>query len=180
MIEAEIGLRRSSIEDVQAGLTALGFNTGGVDGILGTRSRRAIADWQQGKGEQPTGYLTSNQYRDLLAEAEPKLAALESARRRTEQVAPVQPAVGVYRYEPGEEFRDCPECPEMVVVPAGGFRMGSPLDEPGRNNAEGPQHRVTIWRAIRGGQVRGDIRRMGCLRGRRRMRAQARRPRVGA
>jgi formylglycine-generating enzyme required for sulfatase activity/uncharacterized caspase-like protein len=146
MIEADIGLRRSSIEDVQAGLTALGFNTGGVDGILGPKSRRAIADWQQGKGEQPTGYLTPNQYRDLLAEAEPKLAALQSARRRMEQVAPVQPAVGVYRYEPGEEFRDCLECPEMVVVPAGEFMMGSPPGEPGRNKDEGPQHWVKIAR----------------------------------
>ena len=26
--------------------------------------------------------------------------------------------------EPGEVFRDCPTCPEMVVVPAGRFRMG--------------------------------------------------------
>ncbi len=26
----------------------------------------------------------------------------------------------------GETFRDCPECPEMVVVPAGEFMMGSP------------------------------------------------------
>ena len=30
------------------------------------------------------------------------------------------------RYEPGETFKDCPECPEMVVVPAGSFMMGSP------------------------------------------------------
>lgn len=38
-------------------------------------------------------------------------------------------------------FRDCPmKCPEMVVVPAGSFTMGSP----GRFNSEGPQHRVTI------------------------------------
>jgi formylglycine-generating enzyme required for sulfatase activity len=146
IIEAEIGLRRSSIENVQAGLTALGFDTGGVDGILGPKSRRAIADWQQGKGEQPTGYLTPNQYRDLLAEAEPKLAALESARRKTEQVASVQPAVGIYQYKPGEEFRDCPECPAMIVVPAGEFMMGSPPTEPGRNKGEGPQHRVTIAR----------------------------------
>ena len=28
--------------------------------------------------------------------------------------------------KPGDTFRDCPECPEMVVVPAGSFVMGSP------------------------------------------------------
>ena len=41
-------------------------------------------------------------------------------------------------------FRDCPECPEMVVVPAGSFMMGSPPGETGRTKHEGPRHRVTI------------------------------------
>ena len=43
-----------------------------------------------------------------------------------------------------ETFRDCATCPEMVVVPAGSFTMGSPADEPNREDDEGPQHRVTI------------------------------------
>ena len=46
----------------------------------------------------------------------------------------------------GESFRDCPECPEMVVVPAGSFMMGSPASEAGRDTDEGPQHRVMIAR----------------------------------
>ena len=47
---------------------------------------------------------------------------------------------------PGTVFRDCPSCPEMVVVPAGSFMMGSPPGEKGRTrtDAEGPVHRVTI------------------------------------
>jgi formylglycine-generating enzyme required for sulfatase activity len=48
------------------------------------------------------------------------------------------------RYEPGETFRDCAKCPEMVVVPAGSFTMGSPQSEKGRTYYEGPQHRVTF------------------------------------
>ena len=44
----------------------------------------------------------------------------------------------------GSRFRDCPECPEMVVVPAGSFLMGSPSGEKGRYDNEGPQHRVEI------------------------------------
>ena len=44
----------------------------------------------------------------------------------------------------GDRFRDCPECPEMVVVPAGSFRMGSPSWEPGRQDREGPVHEVTF------------------------------------
>jgi formylglycine-generating enzyme required for sulfatase activity len=38
------------------------------------------------------------------------------------------------------EFKDCEECPQMVVIPAGEFTMGSPASE---QNAEA-QHRVTI------------------------------------
>jgi formylglycine-generating enzyme required for sulfatase activity len=30
---------------------------------------------------------------------------------------------------PGTVFRDCPVCPEMVVIPAGKFTMGSSADE---------------------------------------------------
>lgn len=41
-----------------------------------------------------------------------------------------------------ETFKDCPECPEMIVVPAGSFKMGSPQAELNAN--EGPQHTVTI------------------------------------
>ena len=41
--------------------------------------------------------------------------------------------------EPGTVFRDCEVCPEMVVVPAGSFMMGSP-----ENANEMPIHRVTI------------------------------------
>lgn len=49
---------------------------------------------------------------------------------------------------PGATFRDCDHCPEMVVIPAGSFAMGSPEDEPGRTGDEGPQHRVTIARKL--------------------------------
>ncbi len=42
--------------------------------------------------------------------------------------------------------QDCPECPEMIVVPAGTFKMGSSQAE--LNNNEGPQHTVTIRKAF--------------------------------
>lgn len=46
--------------------------------------------------------------------------------------------------QPGNRYRDCPECPEMVVVSAGTFTMGSPDSEQGRFAYEGPQHSVRI------------------------------------
>jgi formylglycine-generating enzyme required for sulfatase activity len=45
--------------------------------------------------------------------------------------------------EPGEVFRDCPDCAEMVVVPPGEFDMGS-RETP----FESPPHRVTIAKAF--------------------------------
>ena len=46
--------------------------------------------------------------------------------------------------KPKESFRDCPECPEMVVIPAGEFLMGSPDTEEGHAIGESPQHAVRI------------------------------------
>src|SRR5580704_2981302 len=46
--------------------------------------------------------------------------------------------------KPGEVFRDCAECPELVVIPAGTFMMGAPDGEPERQDAERPQRRVSI------------------------------------
>ena len=45
---------------------------------------------------------------------------------------------------PKDSFKDCPECPEMVVVPAGEFMMGSPDSEVHRRMDEGPQRKVTV------------------------------------
>ena len=44
----------------------------------------------------------------------------------------------------GSSFTDCAGCPEMVVVPAGSFTMGSHVKEDGRLSDEEPTHRVTI------------------------------------
>ena len=48
------------------------------------------------------------------------------------------------RRRDGAVFRDCPDCPEMVVIPPGEFLMGSSASEQGRWDDEGPQHRVTV------------------------------------
>ena len=60
-------------------------------------------------------------------------------------LAPVQERA----LKPAESFRECERCPEMVVVPAGSFMMGSPESEKGRNSWEGPQRVVTFARPSR-------------------------------
>jgi formylglycine-generating enzyme required for sulfatase activity len=53
--------------------------------------------------------------------------------------------------KPADAFRECAkDCPEMIIIPAGEFMMGSPTTERGRYNNEddgnGRQHKVTIAR----------------------------------
>ena len=51
-------------------------------------------------------------------------------------------SVGVYGV--GGTFRDCEMCPEMVVLPAGEFTMGSAKEERGGHSDERPQRQVII------------------------------------
>jgi len=53
-------------------------------------------------------------------------------------------AVGIHskKRRPGDTFKDCDDCPEMVVVPKGEFRMGDLRG--GSNNDEKPVHTVQI------------------------------------
>ncbi|HUD85966.1 MAG TPA: SUMF1/EgtB/PvdO family nonheme iron enzyme [Xanthobacteraceae bacterium] len=48
--------------------------------------------------------------------------------------------------KPKDTFKECADCPQMVVVPGGSFIMGSPASELRRDPDEGPQHAVTIVR----------------------------------
>ena len=48
--------------------------------------------------------------------------------------------------KPGDPFQECANCPQMIVVPAGSYTMGSPASEPDRDGDEGPQHNVTLAR----------------------------------
>ena len=66
------------------------------------------------------------------------------ARVATLRSAPVPDPDPVPTHAAGGVFRDCAACPEMVVIPAGTFMMGSPASEAGRSDDEGPRHAVTL------------------------------------
>jgi formylglycine-generating enzyme required for sulfatase activity len=77
-------------------------------------------------------------------------ARAEADARARAEAAGRDPAASVVPGS-GQSFKDrladgsaCAFCPEMVVVPAGSFVMGSPASEKGRSSDEGPQRRVTI------------------------------------
>ena len=106
-IESLLELSRSERREVQEGLAVAGFNPGAADGLFGQRTRVAIGRWQLSSGADKTGYLDAKSARVLIA-----LAA---------EFVPAR--------SPGDVFRDCKSCPQMVVVPAGDFMMGSPSSE---------------------------------------------------
>ena len=64
------------------------------------------------------------------------LAQAQSARPAGAKPAPVKP---------GQSFKECRNCPEMVVLPPGTFLMGSPADEPDRRDNE-VQKKITFAR----------------------------------
>jgi formylglycine-generating enzyme required for sulfatase activity len=87
----------------------------------------------------------------------PSALAQESATLPAQPVAPatMQAASGpapLVTFSPVaaavQEIQDAPDGPQLVVVPAGSFTMGSPADEAGRDAFEGPEHEVRITRAF--------------------------------
>jgi len=114
--------------------------------------------------QQPAFYDQINGEVVLKARSEPPGADLPPAATPAAVVvppvvpvapAPAQPAVGVYpdsigplssererALKPKDSFKECETCPEMVVMPAGSFTMGSPPSELARDNDEGPQRLV--------------------------------------
>ena len=75
------------------------------------------------------------------------------------QAAP-KAAVGVYPqgFKPGASFKDCPECPEMVVIPAGSFRMRGVSG--GGGGDEKPVHTVRVPKPFAAGKfevTRGEF-----------------------
>lgn len=100
------------------------------------RQREAQAEqthWQQAEQSNDkakvNAYLTQYPSGRHAGDARQKLAQIEKEEAEL---------------RPGKVFKDCADCPEMVVIPAGSFVMGSPAGETGRQDSEGPQHTVRV------------------------------------
>jgi hypothetical protein len=85
-------------------------------------------------------------------------AAQAPAATATPPAATPAPAPAPAVRKAGDHYRDCANCPEMVVIPAGHTTIGSDKDgpnaEPGRwGDWEGPAHEVTIRQPFAAGRV---------------------------
>jgi len=157
--EIPTGPSPDTIREAQRLLKNLGYDPGTADGRIGSNTRSAIESFQRSHDLTVDGTVTDALLASLKV-ARKQVAAVRPAPAPAPAPSPAKPAVGVYpkAYKPGDVFKDCPKCPEMVVIPAGSFRMGD-LQGGGDNN-EKPVHTVTIPRAFAVGRyevTRGEF-----------------------
>ena len=109
------------------------------DTYYGDLAKVRLAELKQAEQEAEAAKKKADEEARAKAEAERKRLALLQQQQEERKRAEAAEGKKV-----GQVFRDCPDCPEMVVMPAGSFMMGSPASEEGRSENEGPQHTVTI------------------------------------
>jgi len=82
---SEAQLDRAGREEIQIALEWFGFYTLGIDGAFGPGTRRGMQAYQEARGFEPTGVLTTRQRTQLLSEYQGELAALGMQRVRDER-----------------------------------------------------------------------------------------------
>ncbi|MCQ4051854.1 peptidoglycan-binding protein, partial [Klebsiella pneumoniae] len=63
-------LSREQRIGAQRALTALGYDTQGIDGVVGANTRAALRRWQAANGRLPDGHLTAALADELIALAQ--------------------------------------------------------------------------------------------------------------
>ncbi|MCC6507439.1 MAG: SUMF1/EgtB/PvdO family nonheme iron enzyme [Aquimonas sp.] len=109
-----------------------------------------VYEWRQAQ-------IAAEQIERALSEAkESEAAAWQQARLAQLKASERLPAP-----QPGDRFRDCTYCPELVVIPAGSFSQGSPSYESAQADSERPVHTVQIRQFSLGRTevTRGEFRR---------------------
>ena len=164
--ERDLGLTRDERSAIQRGLNALSLEAGAEDGLFGEMTREAIRRYQRDARVPETGFLTADDAKALLAGGVEQQVAVATSEppAQTSEPPRAEDQVAVGRFptvplpaglKPGDVFRDtrkdgseCPECPEMVVIPAGTFHMGSADGDRDAFDDEKPQHAVTLNRTF--------------------------------
>ena len=69
-VEAALALTHAQRVLVQKALSKYGFDVGAADGLFGRRTRAALASHQRARGLSETGYLTLEQFEELVSKGE--------------------------------------------------------------------------------------------------------------
>ena len=128
------------------------------DAVKNSKSRAVLETYIERHKEDPCAKMYVGLAKERIAEQEWEdvreseiLSELAEYIERWQSTAEAEDFVGEAQdrlaelTRPGGRFRDdCAGCPQMVVIPAGSFMMGSPESEEGRDDDEGPEHQVEI------------------------------------
>ena len=139
--EVEAGLRLGlpDRQHVQVGLTALGFNTNGTDGVFGQHTHDMVAAWQKSRSYPDTGYLTGPQNQELLRTASAAIAKFDDDQKKAAAL-PMAPSSS--QPQPGQPSgaRPASGSPDGVwsgTYQCGPNKVGSPFTMPVRMAVQG-------------------------------------------
>lgn len=85
--ETALKLTQLDRQHVQVALGALGFDTRGIDGVFGPRTRQMITVWQKSRNDPATGFLTAAQKAALLKEGATAIAAYDDKQKKAAEAA---------------------------------------------------------------------------------------------
>ncbi|MDE0702554.1 MAG: SUMF1/EgtB/PvdO family nonheme iron enzyme [Rhodospirillaceae bacterium] len=97
---------------------------------VGSRARAALRRGDLAEARRLLGIL------QRVVPGAPVIAALQR------EIAAAQQRRRIVVMKPGRQFKHCSACPQMVALPTGSFTMGSPPNEFGRKDREGPRRVV--------------------------------------
>jgi formylglycine-generating enzyme required for sulfatase activity len=161
--EAQEGLDRGVlvpvlVDDVVGDLPR-GFKSVQAADLTQWRGGREDANWQVVRSRiarlaQPTGEPVSTARRfafgnrQLIALGLLTLCALTAASFYAASQYADRSTTSELANLPSNGFMDCDRCPQMIVIPAGSFVMGSPPAEQGRFENEAPQRKVSFAKPL--------------------------------
>ena len=128
-VRSEPSTRGQKISRIQAGraISVLGKTT-----VAGSEWYQVVLEYGQ------TGYVFGSLLREQQIAVMMPPATLSTPKKKT-----TEPTAGTFM-TPGKVFRDCADCPEMVVIPSGSFKMGLYEGDEDNQGNEGPVHKVTV------------------------------------
>lgn len=115
-----------------------------------------IVELRQGRAGELLEQAHAEVAAGRLERASQLLAQLESVSAQSQGIEELRSKIELARiygpFAPGQAIRETlasgGQAPELVVIPAGSFAMGSPRSEADRKKNEGPRHEVTFVRGF--------------------------------